>query len=307
MPGVRPGFNADTQAEAIHKAIKGMGTDDSALITAITQMTHEERVLVSAAYSHKFQASMLSDVHGDTGGNYRDLLEKLVLPRGECMARCLHDAMAGAGTDDYQLIILLSCFSLDVPAAAEAYKRIYKKDLLEAVKGETSGDYERTLYALVTRVPPHPAAVNPAQAKADAEALYKAGEKRLGTDDDTFIQIITGRSNAHLVEVDRIYTASYKNSLVRAIEKETSGNYELVLKSLVMPRYEVLARAVDHAVSGAGTEEHLLNLIFSLCEREELTFVAQEYQRIAKKDMADRLKKDVSFNYEKLLLALLRA
>lgn len=267
-------------------------------------MTHDERGLVAAAYKHKYSADLVEAIGKETSGHYRDLLEKLVLPRPDCMARCLNDAMKGAGTDDRQLITLLACFSLDVPAAREAYKRLYKKELIDAVKGETSGKYERVLKALLTRVPPPPMAVNPAAAKADADTLYKAGEKRLGTDDETFIQVLTGRSNAHLMEVDRIYTAEHKGSLVKAIEKETSGNYEEVLKALVIPRYEYLAKTVEHAIARPGTEEDLLILIFALCERPELAYVAQEYKRLYKKEMKDAIKKDTSFNFEKLLCAL---
>jgi len=247
----------------------------------------------------------LKDVHDDTGGNYRDLLEKLILPRNECMARCLQDALEGLGTDDYQLITLLSAFSLDVPAAAETYKRLYKRDLVTAVKGDTSGNYEKVLCALVTRVPPPPMAIDPVMVKTDADALYRAGEKRLGTDEDVFINVLTQRSNAHLVEVDRVYTADHKNTLVKVIEKETSGNFERVLKALVLPRYEYLARAVDHAISRPGTEEHLLTLIFALCEKPELGFVAAEYKRVFGKDMGDRIRSDTSFNYKTLLLALI--
>jgi len=47
-----------------------------------------------------------------------------------------------------------------------------------------------------------------------------------------------------------------------------------------------------------------LNLIFALCEKNELGFVSQEYKRIFKKDMSEAIRKDTSFNYEKLLIAL---
>jgi len=305
IPAIRPGFNPDVEADTLHSSLKGLGTDDSLLISALSHMTHDERALVSAAYTHKFNTGLLQSVHDDTSGHYRDLLEKLILPRGECLARCLNDALKGPGTDDHQLITLLTAFSLDVPAAREAYKRLYKKDLVDAVKGDTSGNYERLLCALITRVPPPPMAVDPVMAKADAETLYKAGEKRLGTDEDAFIQILTGRSNAHLIEVDRIYTAEHKNPLVKAIEKETGGKFEDALKALVIPRYEFLARMVDHAISRPGTEEDLLTLIFALCEKPELGFVNQEFKRLYKKDMSECIKKDTSFNYEKLLLALL--
>lgn len=47
----------------------------------------------------------------------------------------------------------------------------------------------------------------------DAEALYKAGEKRWGTDEDKFIQIFSERSRAHLAAVSSTYKNLYGNSL----------------------------------------------------------------------------------------------
>lgn len=47
----------------------------------------------------------------------------------------------------------------------------------------------------------------------DAKALYKAGEKRLGTDERTFIRIFCERSRAHLAYVASVYHSIYGNSL----------------------------------------------------------------------------------------------
>ncbi|KAJ6970899.1 hypothetical protein NC653_035239 [Populus alba x Populus x berolinensis] len=50
-------------------------------------------------------------------------------------------------------------------------------------------------------------------AEKDAKALYKAGEKRLGTDEKTFIHVFSERSAAHLAAVDSAYHNIYGNSL----------------------------------------------------------------------------------------------
>lgn len=51
----------------------------------------------------------------------------------------------------------------------------------------------------------------------DAKALYKAGEKRWGTDEDKFIQIFSERSPAHLAAVSHVYKQSHTNSLKKVI------------------------------------------------------------------------------------------
>lgn len=52
-------------------------------------------------------------------------------------------------------------------------------------------------------------AVDPNFALADAHALYQAGEARLGTDEDTFIHILTTRSPAQLNMTLQYYRQIY--------------------------------------------------------------------------------------------------
>ena len=55
--------------------------------------------------------------------------------------------------------------------------------------------------------------VDRTMADHDAKALYKAGEKRLGTDEKTFRVIFSGRSRAHMAAVSSAYHNMYGSSL----------------------------------------------------------------------------------------------
>ena len=54
----------------------------------------------------------------------------------------------------------------------------------------------------------------PGMVARDAKDLYKAGEKRIGTD-EILIHIFTGRSMAHLAAVSASYKQAYKKSLTK--------------------------------------------------------------------------------------------
>jgi len=298
-------FNADAEAEALRKALRGLGTNDEALISIISRLTAEQRDAVAYAYEHKYKRSLVEDVNEDTSGRYRQLLEKLILPRPYSMAMCLRECMESFGTDDYQLITLMTCFPKLLSEAVPAYKKMFKCDLVGDIKGDTSGDYERTLVALAERKPPVDGFVDEALVPVDAETLYKAGEKRLGTDDKVFITILTQRSSEHIQAVSKVYEKEHGHPLKEAIEKEMSGNMERVMLALATPKYEWLAQSVEHACKGLGTEERLLHIVFAFCTREELRIVADEYKRLYKKEMVERVKDDTSFNFQKLLVALL--
>ena len=47
----------------------------------------------------------------------------------------------------------------------------------------------------------------------DAKALFKAGEKKLGTNEKVFVRIFSERSPAHLIAVSSAYHDMYGNSL----------------------------------------------------------------------------------------------
>lgn len=64
--------------------------------------------------------------------------------------------------------------------------------------------------------------VDGALVQKDAKSLYKAGEKRLGTDEDKFIKIFSERSRAHLSAVSHAYKHTYGQSLKEVFDRALS-------------------------------------------------------------------------------------
>eukprot|EP00768_Dysnectes_brevis_P002384 gnl/Dysnectes_brevis/1809_a2072_1786.p1 GENE.gnl/Dysnectes_brevis/1809_a2072_1786~~gnl/Dysnectes_brevis/1809_a2072_1786.p1 ORF type:complete len:310 (-),score=90.43 gnl/Dysnectes_brevis/1809_a2072_1786:60-989(-) len=140
-------------AEALIKAAKGLGTNESVFID----------VLCSRAPAH---IARVTDILKSRGKNLRKLIESefsgrmeeaLVLIHSWCCspqistAVSLRRAMAGAGTDEARLIRVLVT-RYDVHGAnqiAAAYRAVYDRDLVKDIKRETSGNFERVLVALV--------------------------------------------------------------------------------------------------------------------------------------------------------------
>jgi annexin A7/11 len=54
-------------------------------------------------------------------------------------------------------------------------------------------------------------------AQKDAKVLYKAGEKKLGTDEKIFVQIFSQRSGTHLDVVSSYYPNMYGHSLKKVL------------------------------------------------------------------------------------------
>lgn len=62
------------------------------------------------------------------------------------------------------------------------------------------------------------------KAEHDAEALYKSGEGKWGTDEEGFTKIVLSSPPEHLAAIDAIYGNKYASSIKDAVEKEFSGD-----------------------------------------------------------------------------------
>ncbi len=98
----------------------------------------------------------------------------------------------------------------------------------------------------------------------DAYALKKA-IVGLGTDEKGLIRVICNRERHNLLHIAKLYQEKTKESLVKAIKGDCSGNFCRLLVNLVRPIEEVKARAIKKATKGAGTHDRRLIdvLVFS--------------------------------------------
>ncbi|CAM9955738.1 unnamed protein product, partial [Phaeothamnion confervicola] len=69
--------------------------------------------------------------------------------------------------------------------------------------------------------------------KQDAVTVRTAC-KGMGTDDAALIEVICGRTKAHLKRVDLHFHALFERSLYEQIHSETSGHYKRLLEFAVM-------------------------------------------------------------------------
>jgi len=66
-----------------------------------------------------------------------------------------------------------------------------------------------------------------------ADELYKAGEEKLGTSEEIFINYFTSLSGEELVLMAKEYHKKYKRDLIACIESEFSSNIKDLLIAIV--------------------------------------------------------------------------
>jgi len=138
----------------------------------------------------------------------------------------------------------------------------------------------------------------------DAEALYKS-MKGIGTDEKTIIDIIGHRTRSELAQIDTAFRAKFGRLLVDKVKSEFSGKVERVLVNVVQPPAVTDAIYLHDAMSGAGTNETILNEILATRTGEEIHAIKLAYVELYRNGLEQAIKGDASGDYEDLCIALL--
>ncbi|XP_056294867.1 annexin A5a [Pseudoliparis swirei] len=215
----------------LHKAIKGAGTEDDVLIEIMASRTGDQIKDIVKAYEKEFNEKLEKDIYGDTSGHYQRLLVILLqASRQEGVdeenvekdAKDLYAAGKGMfGTDEDQFITILGRRSAEhLRKVFDVYKKLYGSDMEDSVEGETTGNLENLLLAVVKCARSVP--------QFFAEALYKS-MRRAGTDDDTLTRIMVSRSEADMLDIRVCFKKTYGASLRTTIQEDTTGDYQKAL------------------------------------------------------------------------------
>ncbi|XP_030643798.1 annexin A5b [Chanos chanos] len=300
------GFDANQDAEVLYKAMKGLGTDEDAILQLLTARSNGQRQQIKAAYKTLYGKDLVDDLKGELGGKFEMLIVGLMTPPILYDVTSLRNAIKGAGTDEKVLIeILASRTANEVKEIISAYKQEYDNDLEEDVTGDTGGHFKRMLVILLQAS--RQQGIQEGNVQSDAQALFAAGEQKFGTDEDQFITILGNRSAAHLRRVFAEYMKLSGYEIEESIQRETSGNLRDVLLAVVkcargVPAY--FAESLYYAMKGAGTDDQTLIRIMVSRSEVDMLDIRAEFRRMFPTSLHNMIKNDTSGDYRKALLLL---
>ena len=148
--------NVDQDVSEIHRATEAkVGTDQLVVCSILSSRSDGQIRAIAHAYEAKFRIPLEKVITSEFSGHMKDALVQMV--RAACDramrdAIRLEDCMSGAGTKDDLLISRLVSIHWNrdhVNQVKGAYKHRYKRDLISRIQGETSGDYEKILVAMI--------------------------------------------------------------------------------------------------------------------------------------------------------------
>lgn len=305
---VKP-FDASKDAAILRKAMKGLGTDEKAIISVIPRRTAKQRWEIASAFQTMYGKDLMTDLKSESSGRFRDLLVALMTPMPQFAAKELHDAMAGVGTDEGVLIeIICAMPNQDIKDIKDAYVSAYGHSLEDDIRGDTSGNFKKLMTSLAAGERSECYSVDKQMAIADARSLLKAGEKRLGTDEEVFNTILCSRSLPQLKAMFEEYHNLTRHDIDNAIKSEFSGDIQKALRALVkMARNPPLffAERLHKSMKGFGTNDRQLIRIMVMRAEIDLGDIADRFQSKYDKSLRSWIEGDCSGHYKKCLLGLL--
>ena len=304
---VRP-FDSEADAQVLRTAMKGLGTDEKAIINVLAKRSNAQRIEIKTKFKVLFGKDLVRDLKSELSGNFEDAVVAMFEPTLDYDCRCLRYAMKGLGTEEEALIeILTSRSNQEISDIKLRYKAMYNRDLEKDLMSETSGHFKRLLVSLCQGAREPSTVVDQARAEKEAKDLHDAGEKRWGTDESRFNQVLALRSFPQLRATFDAYQRVAHRDIVSSINREMSGDLKMGMQAVIRVVQNPPAFFADRlyrSMKGAGTDDNtLIRIVVSRCE-VDMVEIKDEFMKLYKKSLATMIKGDTSGDYKRLLIAL---
>lgn len=319
FPSVLPAPHFDPQYDVreLRAAMRGFGTDEQALIDILCQRSNDQRQSIMEHYGRIVARPLIADLKSELSGNFKNVIIGLMFPTNHYCAKQLHKAMKGIVRikEDVLVEILCSRSYEEIEKIAAAYQSLYGTTLIEDVRKGTSGTFRQLLIMTLQKMTDQSNgygdwAYDPVKAKDQAKILYKAGERKIETDVNVFLDIFgfAVQRRRQVTIIFHEYEKISGKTIEHLMKSKVSGavlNGLLTTVKTIRNRPAYFAERLKIAISGWGTDnDTLIRIILSRCEID-LTNIMYEYKRMYGKSLFDAVKEDTSGYYRRSLLTLL--
>uniref|UniRef100_A0A669BT87 Annexin n=1 Tax=Oreochromis niloticus TaxID=8128 RepID=A0A669BT87_ORENI len=222
-------------------------------------------------------------------------------------AEALYNAMKGIGSDKEAILDLVTSRSnAQRQEVIAAYKSNFGQDLIDDLKYELTGKFERLIVSLM-RTP----------AYHDAKEIHDA-IKGTGTNERCLIEVLASRNNKQIHDMVAAYKDAYGRDLEEDVIADTSGHFKKMLVVLLQGTRDesgvvdadlVQQDAQDLYAAGEeqwGTDEAKFIMILGNRSVTHLRMVFDEYEKIAEMSIEDSIKNELSGDFERLMLAVVQ-
>ncbi|PIN02077.1 Annexin [Handroanthus impetiginosus] len=227
---------AECDAYLANEATKRWTSSNQVLVEIACTRSPKELLLAREAYHARFKRSLEEDVGYHTSGDFRKLLVALVssyryggddvnLTLAKSEAKLLHKKISEKAYNCDDIIRILSTRSkAQINATLNQYKNEFGNDINKDLKADPKDEFLALLRATVKCL------VNP---EKYFEKVIRLAINGLGTDEGALTRVVVTRAEVDMKIIKELYQKRNSMPLDRAIVKDTSGDYEKMLLTLI--------------------------------------------------------------------------
>lgn len=295
------------KAGILRKAMKGIGTNEKRINEVIGPSSNAEIQAIREHFktvdgSSKKERNLIKDFKSETSGNYENLLVALTYEKLQYDCILLRKAVKGMGTNETVLAEVLCTRTPDeVKQIIAAYSNEYiGRSLQTDIEKDTSGNLKKIYQNILggSRNPGSDSTVD-----RDVDELYKAGEKRFGTNEKVFVELLSNRTRDYVEKLYWKYGQKYNKALDLVINKEFSGNLRRTLKALCTPVEIYFTKKLTDSMKGLGTKDDKLVRIIATQKERNLRKISKYFLQVNRKSLLLWCKNDTSGDYGKLMVS----
>lgn len=305
VPAALP--DAAEDAEQLHKAFAGWGTNENLIITILAHRNAAQRKLIREVYTSTYGEDLLKALDKELSSDFERAVHLFTLDPAERDAYLANEATKKFSSSNWTLIeIACTRSSEDLFQARRAYHSLYKKSIEEDVAHHTTGDYRKLLVPLVSSYRYEGPEINTSLAKSEAKILHEKISHKAYADEE-LIRIIATRSKAQLGATLNHYNNEYGNAITKDLKADPKDDYlkllRATIKCLTCPE-KYFEKVLRLAINRLGTDEGALTRVVTTRAEVDLQRIKEEYYRRNSVPLDRAIAKDTHGDYEKMLLEL---
>ncbi|KAH9718674.1 Annexin D2 [Citrus sinensis] len=300
--------SAAEDAEQLHKAFQGWGTNEALIISVLAHRNAAQRKLIREIYNETYGEDLLKALDKELSSDFERSVLLWTLTPAERDAYLANEATKRFTLSNWVLMeIACTRSSRDLFAAKQAYHARYKKSLEEDVAYHTSGDFRKLLVPLVSTFRYDGGDVNMMLARTEAKILRdKISDKDYAHEE--LIRILTTRSKAQINATLNHYNDTFGNAINKDLKADPNDEYlkllRAAIKCLTYPEKH-FAKVLRLAINGLGTDEWGLTRVVTTRAEVDMQRIKEEYHRRNTVTLEKAIAGDTSGDYERMLLALI--
>ncbi|KAK9990233.1 hypothetical protein SO802_025218 [Lithocarpus litseifolius] len=227
---------AERDAFLANEATKRLTSNNWIVMEIACTRSSHDLFVVRQAYHARFKRSLEEDVAYHTSGDFRKLLVPLVtsfryegdevnMTLAKSEAKILHEKISNKAYNDEEIIRILTTRSKSqINATLNHYNNAFGNAINKDLKTDPEDEYLKLLRATIKCL---------TCPEKYFEKVLRLAINKLGTDEWALTRVVTTRAEVDMQRIKEEYHRRNSVPLERAIDSDTSGDYEKMLLALI--------------------------------------------------------------------------